>query len=496
VALVLRPTGGEGVGVETTSAILTDVVRSNPHVMLLRLLDAAGKGPFVQSRPIAPTAEEGLEAILRDAFAANLKGKPVRRDVVNLPGEAPLMLVSLPLLTRTGEVAGSLQGLVSLADLARRIGEESSRGVVVDVVDREGLIVFSSEQERAGVSAARHPLVSQFLRAPVRLTKSYIDPLGGSPGQVLGSLCPVDDPPWAVVTARDQDTAFAAMKSMARRTVLIALATGLVAMLAGGLLARRITSPLRNLAEVTTAVAGGDFARRVPARSRNEFGQLAENFNTMAIEVERYVLSLRHALQENQELLVDSIRALAAAIDAKSPYTRGHSERVSEYAVAIARQLGLDEGDQKKLEISALLHDVGKIGIDDAILVKPDTLTEQEFAQMRAHPLKGSAIVSPIKRLRDMLPGIRSHHENWSGGGYPDGLSGEEIPLVARIIAAADVFDAMTTHRPYQTAMSLEYVFTRMRELAGARLDPSVVDAFLAAVQSGDLVPLKEVEVA
>jgi HD-GYP domain-containing protein (c-di-GMP phosphodiesterase class II) len=101
-----------------------------------------------------------------------------------------------------------------------------------------------------------------------------------------------------------------------------------------------------------------------------------------------------------------------------------------------------------------------------------------------------------MKRLRDVLPGIRSHHENWTGGGYPDGLAGEAIPLIARIIAAADVFDAMTTHRPYQRAMSLDYVFNKMRELANRRLDPRVVDAFFSAVQAGDLIPLSQAEVA
>jgi putative nucleotidyltransferase with HDIG domain len=290
--------------------------------------------------------------------------------------------------------------------------------------------------------------------------------------------------------------AFAAVRNMAKTTALLAVGTALVAMFAGVILARRITSPLRNLAEVSTAVAQGDFTRQVPVTSRNELGRLAENFNVMAVEIDRYVRSLQQALQENKELLVDSIRALAAAIDAKSPYTRGHSERVSQYAVAIAHHCGIDGSELEKVEIAAILHDVGKIGIDDAILQKPDVLTDSEFAQMRIHTVKGAAIVSSIKRLREMLPGIRSHHENWGGGGYPDGLVGEQIPLVARIIAAADVFDAMTTQRPYQNAMGLEYVFKRMRELSGARLDPAVVDAFFDAIQRGDLVPLGRVEVA
>ena len=325
---------------------------------------------------------------------------------------------------------------------------------------------------------------------------TYQDPLRGDGSEMLGSLCPVGDPSWAVVTARDVDVAFAAVNAMAARSFLLAVLTGLVAMLAGIMLARRITLPLRKLADVTTAVAGGDFTQRAPVASRNEMGQLAENFNVMTDAVDRYVRSLRQALQENEELLIDSIRALAAAIDAKNPYTRGHSERVSQYAVAVAHHFGVKGRELKQVEIAALLHDVGKIGIEDAILLKPEALTAEEFAQMRNHVVKGAAIVSPIKRLKDMLPGIRSHHENWDGSGYPDRLQGDAIPLVARLIAIADVFDAMTTDRPYQKGMSLEAAMERLRAMAGQRLDPKVVDAFFGAVRAGDLVPIARSEVA
>ncbi|HUK12151.1 MAG TPA: HD domain-containing phosphohydrolase [Thermoanaerobaculaceae bacterium] len=496
VAQVLRPSAGRPLEGDAASALLTDVVRRNPNLILLRLLDASGRGPFVQTRALSASAEAAIEPLLGAAFAANLQGKPVRRDLLRLEGEAPLVLVSLPLVGSDGKVGGAMQGIVSLAGVASRVAEESGRGVTVDVVDDRGEVVFSNDAARVGKSARAHPLVAQFLDAPVRLTKTYRDPLRPADDEELGSLCPVETPPWAVVTARDVEVAFAAVHSMAQRTALLALATGLVATLAGVVLARRITSPLRHLAEVTTSVAEGDFSRRVPVRSHNELGQLADNFNVMAAEIGRTIGSLHDALHENQELLVDSIRALAAAIDAKSPYTRGHSERVSRYAMAIAQHYGMGGNELKKVEIAALLHDVGKIGIEDAILGKPDALTEPEFAQMRAHPLKGAAIVSPIKRLKDMLPGIRSHHENWGGGGYPDGLVGEQIPLIARIIAAADVFDAMTTHRPYQRAISLELVLKQIRSMSGSRFDPGVVDAFFAAVEAGDLIPLGRVEVA
>ena len=496
VAHVLHPRSGGGQGLGDAAAALRQIVESDRRVILLRLLDEQGKGPFVQSRVLAREAEDTLETELEQAFVLNLSGRAVRDELLRLPGGEAVALVSLPVRGGDGAVVASLQGVVSLEWVGARLADEATSASTVDIIDRAGGVVFSTDPDRVGQSAAGHPLVRQFMQAPVRLTTTYRDSIASGEKDVLGSLCPVEAVPWAVVAARDLDVAFAAVHAMARRTAVLALFTTALAVLAGVVLARRITSPLRHLAEVTTAVARGEFSRRVPVASRNELGQLASNFNVMAAEVESYVQSLRRALRENQELMLDAIRALAAAIDAKNPYTRGHSERVSQYAVAIGRHLALDSNALQRLEIAAILHDVGKIGIEDKILLKPSALSEQEFAQMRGHVLKGAAIVSPIKRLREVLPGIRSHHENWAGGGYPDGLAGEEIPLMARIIAAADVFDAMTTHRPYQQAMVLESVLARVRELSGTRLDPTVVEAFFAAVQAGDLVPLGSVEVA
>jgi putative nucleotidyltransferase with HDIG domain len=496
VAPALRPMEGQRLQPEASSEILNELVAKNPHIVLLRLVDASGKWVQVPGRALSTAAENELQSMLDEAFKTNMRGRPVRQNLVRLPGEDPLVLLSTPITGQGGTVAGALQGVVSLEGVMSRLAEEGGHGVIVDLVDKSGNVLFSSDGARVGKSARVHPLVMQFMQAPVRLTRTYQDPLRPGQEEVLGSLCPVGDPPWAVVTARDVGIAFAAVRNMANTTALLVAITALVAMAAGVMLARRITLPLRHLADVSTAVAQGDFTRQVPVTSRNELGQLAENFNVMAVEIDRYVRSLQQALQENKELLVDSIRALAAAIDAKSPYTRGHSERVAQYAVAIARHYGITGTELEKVEIASLLHDIGKIGIEDAILQKPDALTDSEFAQMRIHTVKGAAIVSPIKRLREMLPGIRSHHENWGGDGYPDGLVGEQIPVVARVIAAADVFDAMTTQRPYQSAFGLDYVFKRMRELSGARLDPAVVDAFFAAFRKGDLVPLGRPEVA
>ena len=196
---------------------------------------------------------------------------------------------------------------------------------------------------------------------------------------------------------------------------------------------------------------------------------------------------MKKAANENHLLFINSVRMLAAAIDAKDPYTRGHSERVARYSIAIGKNLNLPEKEMRNLRISALLHDVGKIGIDDRILRKPGALSDDEFEVMKGHPAKGAAIMSGVAQLIDIIPGMKYHHEKWGGGGYPEGLTGEAIPMQARIVAIADTFDAMTTNRPYQKAMELNYVVEKIRGFGGSRFDPRVIDAFANAVKRGDI---------
>jgi putative nucleotidyltransferase with HDIG domain len=178
---------------------------------------------------------------------------------------------------------------------------------------------------------------------------------------------------------------------------------------------------------------------------------------------------------------------LAAAIDEKDPYTRGHSGRVAKYSTIIAQELKLSAEELDKLKISALLHDVGKIGVDDRVLKKPGSLTPEEFEIMKTHTTKGANIMRPVSQLKDMLPGIELHHEHLDGRGYPYGLSGPQIPLMARIIAVADTLDAMTTNRPYQSAMDLQFALGRIKALTGSKFDQNVVNALELAVTAGKL---------
>jgi putative nucleotidyltransferase with HDIG domain/PAS domain S-box-containing protein len=189
------------------------------------------------------------------------------------------------------------------------------------------------------------------------------------------------------------------------------------------------------------------------------------------------------AYKELKGVYHELIIAFSNAMDAKSQWTRGHSERVTKYAISIANELDLKEKDIETLKTAALLHDIGKIGTYDMILDKPDKLTDDEFSLVKRHTIKGEEILRPIKELEHILPVIRSHHEKVDGSGYPDGLKGDEIPLLARIIRVADAFDSMTSDRPYRPASAREYAISELKRCSGTHFDPKIVEAFLKVLE-------------
>jgi diguanylate cyclase (GGDEF)-like protein/PAS domain S-box-containing protein/putative nucleotidyltransferase with HDIG domain len=205
------------------------------------------------------------------------------------------------------------------------------------------------------------------------------------------------------------------------------------------------------------------------------------------IDVFTDVTALKQAEQNLRSLYDSTIRALTAAIDARDSYTHGHSGRVSAYAVTIARRMGLPAGDRERIRYSGLLHDIGKLGIDDHVLRKTGALSPSERALMMQHPVIGAEVLQEAHMLADLIPGVRWHHEWLSGGGYPDGLKGDEIPLDARIIGVADAFDAMTSDRPYRPALSVADALGRIQAGAGVQFDPDVAAALMAVVEAGEI---------
>ncbi len=228
-------------------------------------------------------------------------------------------------------------------------------------------------------------------------------------------------------------------------------------------------------------------------RELARLGELSERKNrelrSLARTLEARVAERTEALQrkhaEVRRAYVSTIKALAEAVDAKDPYTRGHSERVGVYASRLAIELGLSHARIERIYLAGLLHDIGKIGVPDAVLSKPGRLTEREFSLMREHPAIGARILEPVEFLQDVVPCVRHHHEWYDGSarGYPDRLRGRDIPFESRIILVADTVEAMSSDRPYRGRLGFEEVMEEVSRFRGTQFDPAAADAFLALAE-------------
>jgi len=456
----------------------------------LQAVDTKGEGGFARAGDLSGETVAALEKLTAEARRMALEGTTVVRYHVPVAGHPHgVAIFAYPLESRRWGRWGAMVGVLDLESLNTRLHDNALAGLLITILDAKGAPVLASQPGLLGSHPERSPLVRDFLKRPLRLTRTYRRPLEAGESELLGSIAPVENPPWGVLVERPTRFAFATVRAMQHRTLAASVIAAAAAFGLGFLLSGYLIRPLQKLAAVTSEVADGNLEVRAEVTGDNEIGHLAENFNNMAGSIEALVRRLRHALRQNQELFLETIRTLAAAIDAKDPYTRGHAERVSSYSMAIAKHLGLDSEAVFRVRIGAILHDVGKLGIRDSILKKPAGLTAEEYAEMRQHPVIGSQIMAPIRMLKDIIPGIRNHHETWDGKGYPDHLKGEQIPLIARIIGVADSFDAMTTDRPYQRAMGLEHVVSQLRAMAGTRFDPRVVEALVEAVNAKDITP-------
>lgn len=274
----------------------------------------------------------------------------------------------------------------------------------------------------------------------------------------------------------------------AMKMTLMGLLLPLVIVTVGGIVAIFFLSGfhvrrIEGLESAVQAVGSGDLLVRVDVQSKDEIGRLTSHFNEM-------VLQIKDARRERERNFKETISALAAAVEAKDAYTRGHCERVSAISRAIAERMGMEEGEQRDMELAAILHDIGKIGIEGEIIGKEGPLAVKEFGNMQRHPEIGARILGAISTLGRVALFVRHHHERYDGSGYPDGLAGVEIPLASRIVNLVDAYDAMTSNRSYRSALSAGEAVGRIKQSSGTQFDPGVVRVFLDLEAEGKIAEI------
>jgi HD-GYP domain-containing protein (c-di-GMP phosphodiesterase class II) len=453
---------------------------------------ATGSGPWSGLR----LQDASVQDQLREGFLRGQHGTPmVSVPVVSESLQEPVLVLEQP-ISAGGQVQGVVLAVASLQFIRQVTKESGEKGLLeVYVVDNRGHLIAHSDPEMPlGADMSGIDIVRFFLESQRRTgaTVPFAIPSPEGARKMLGTYRPVpDDSGWGVIVQVEEVKAFHDAIVLRNQSLTLVGVVTALAIVLGSLFAGQISRPIRTLAEGARRLAGGEYGTRVAVQSRNEVGVLADAFNVMGEEIQKAIEQIRQAARENEELFMGSIRMLANAIDEKDPYTRGHSERVAYYSACVAKHLKMSDEEVENVHLSGIIHDVGKIGIEDKILRKAAALTDEEYEIMKQHPTKGLHILAAVPLLKKRAGDGLMHHENVDGSGYPDGLKGEEIPFLGRIVSVADAFDAMTTDRPYSKAMTYEAAVARLKFLAGKKFDPSCVDAFELAFAAGDVTKAK-----
>ena len=449
--------------------------------------------------------EEVREA-LNEAASATAKGKSyLGAPRILQTYREPALVVAQPVKNK-GQIEGIVLAVVSLQKVFSLVAQKGNldewkllhgENTIFFVVDGDGSIVAHPDEQLAfkKEDARYMKVVRDWLDSNQYVAATSAFPLARNSEKLnlLGSYATAQlnsEKRLGVVGLVNEEAAYLSAKTMRWRTIMISMVAALVAIIFGFFFARGFSKPIEKLAENARAIAKGDYTRRIELSTSNrEISELALDFNLMGAEIQQHIQEIRASSEKNRRLFLGSVKSLAAAIDGKDPYTRGHSERVMVYSQTIAELMEMPAEEVEKIRVSALLHDVGKIGIEDRILRKPAALTNQEFEIMKNHPRIGGSIMAENPEMAEYIPGMSMHHETIDGSGYPLGLKGEEIPMMARIVSVADCFDAMTTNRPYQRAMTFEVAIDRINTFIGTRYDAQVVHALEKAIRSKYIKP-------
>ena len=458
-------------------------------LVYVSVVDAKGSG----ARSGLSLQEGPIEDLLQEGWARGLDGRAmISQPVISTSLKEPVLVLSEPVMPGGAEAQGVVLVVASLGQLWSMTREMGQEGLYeVYVVDPRGHLVAHSDpaQLQGNLDLSGIEIVRQFIASGGRTAATL--PFLREGHRMLGTYTPIAETGWGVIVQVEEAKAYYAVIRMRNQAITVVAGIALLATLLGVLVAEQISRPIRELARGARRLAGGDYDTRVSETSNNEVGILSEAFNQMGGAIQQAISEVRRQAAVNKELFMGSIRMLANAIDEKDPYTRGHSERVAFFSMLMAKHMGMSPEEVDRVHLSGIIHDVGKIGIEDKILRKPAALTDEEYEMMKQHPRKGEHILEAVPLLKEMAGAGLMHHENWDGSGYPDGLKGEQIPLLGRIVSVADAFDAMTTDRPYSKAMTFEAALARLRFLAGKKFDATCVEAIEKASAVGDLTPAK-----
>jgi HD-GYP domain-containing protein (c-di-GMP phosphodiesterase class II) len=493
------------VNASESDARLRKTLQDDPNLIALSILPVNGE-PRSAFQPDLITRDELNERVGEVLASMSEGGTIISRPRVIRSGMEMGFTVAAPVMggTNGSDVVAAVVAIVSFQEVfvtlqqpsAQSENELLDKGLpVIFVVDKNGKAVAHPDPRVAFEERSMNDLkvVQEWISTGTQV-QSALAPFtverNGKVLNMLGSYATAEldkGSQLGIIAIQNESAALVSVDAMRHQTMVISFVAAAIALLIGTLFAKQLTSPVQDLVSAAQRIASGDFSQRIKTIGHTELGNLGDSFNQMAEKVEHFITDLQRAATENRELFLGTIKALSAAIDGKDPYTRGHSERVARFSMAIAERLGMSDEEIEKIRISALLHDVGKIGIDDKILKKPAPLTDEEYLIMKEHPQKGYKIMSHIPAMKEFLPGMYMHHEMINGQGYPQGLKGDEIPMQARIISVADTFDAMTTDRPYQKAMKLEDALGLIKKFVGTRYDDSVVAALCEACEAGQI---------
>lgn len=459
-----------------TIRMMSESYRVKLRASFCLVTDSQGKWLGTPSGLEGPAARASLEPAVRNATSGT-----EYRGILMLAG-MPYLVVSEP-AQFAEELLGTLSTGYRLDDAAAK---ELARATGCEVTFVEGRRICATSLQPSGAAPAPARALGTSLGGWEEVPRlgdvggipyvGSVAPLSLSPGEASGCRLLLLQP-WRPTQAK--------LAQIEWLLLGIGVCTFLVATAGGTLVSRRMSRPLSELATAARAIAGGAWHARAPEGGAAEAALTAAAFNDMTATLRHYYQEaqtkserLAESVEELQTAYSTTMQALCRALDTRDNETEGHSERVAYYALRIAQEMRLDAEACERLEWGGLLHDIGKIGVPDSILRKPARLTDEEMAVMRRHCEWGVQIVRGVSHLEHTVDVIYSHHEWFDGSGYPRGLAGSGIPLIARIFALADALDAITSDRPYRRARSFAEARVEIGRCSGTQFDPDVVAAF------------------